>query len=125
MRAVQSLTLLVWFCVAANALAKDPFIGEWWTSQGDLLRITPNMVEWGNEAPVPYRDITRKRDGYNFNLEIIQAPDEALLRKTGYLELFCDRPIKATMLRVVTYADPEEMWSHKNPHVSIIFVRKK
>jgi hypothetical protein len=125
MRTIVSLIFLAWFCVTANALAKDPFIGEWWTSQGDLLKITPNMVEWGNETPVPYRDITRKRDGYNFNLEIIQAPDEASLRRTGYLQLSCDRRNKASTLLVVTYADPEEMWSHKNPHLSILFSRKK
>jgi|ERR1700730_3459140 hypothetical protein len=125
MRTILFLIFLAWFCAVANAHAKDPFIGEWWTSKGDLLKITLNMVTWGDETPVPYRDITRKRDGYNFNLEIIEAPDTASLRRTAFLVLICDRPDKATTLRVVTYADPDEMWAHKNPHVDEIFSRKK
>lgn len=52
-----------------------PYLGEWSNGRGEALTITEKTIQFAQNSPVPYRDITRATDGASFELQIT-APGE-------------------------------------------------
>jgi hypothetical protein len=69
--AFSALVLLV---VAATcplfANGELPYIGSWSNGRGETLVITAKTLQFADDEPVPYRDITRATDAETFLLHI-------------------------------------------------------
>ncbi|MEO5722688.1 MAG: hypothetical protein ABIR71_14655 [Chthoniobacterales bacterium] len=73
-RAVFWCALFCWAQLAAGA-SEPPYLGEWSNGRGETLTITEETIQFADERPVKYRDITRASDGASFELQIT-APGE-------------------------------------------------
>ena len=66
----------------AEPTVAQPYIGQWSNGRGEPLIITSTTIKFGNDAPVPYRDVTRASDGKSFTLQL------AAKGKLNYLSPF-------------------------------------
>ncbi len=56
---------------AANLTAGPlPYGGEWSNGRGKTLTITESTLQFAEDKPVKYKDITRATDGSSFELQI-------------------------------------------------------
>ena len=96
-----------------------PYVGEWSNGRGETLRIKSNTIQFANDKPVRYRDITRVTNGQEFDLEI--TSEEKLNYLTKFIHLSMaegDKPaeMKATLydslkdLRVGENSQGEATW---------------
>src|SRR4051794_36188518 len=69
---ILTLLLILAALTSSFALAgeKPDYIGEWSNGRGETLTITAKTIQFADNKPVPYRDITRGSDGSSFQLEI-------------------------------------------------------
>jgi hypothetical protein len=67
--------LFVIFIAIAQSRASDaqPYLGEWSNGRGETLKITARTLQFGDDKPVAYRDVTRATDGSAFELQITSA----------------------------------------------------
>ena len=62
---------LLWLLQSvASASEALPYLGEWSNGRGETLTITEETIQFAENKPVPYRDITRATDGAAFELQI-------------------------------------------------------
>lgn len=47
-----------------------PYLGSWSNGRGETLVITAKTLQFADDEPVPYRDLTRATDGETFILQI-------------------------------------------------------
>ncbi|MDQ6859900.1 MAG: hypothetical protein M3032_01910 [Verrucomicrobiota bacterium] len=64
--------LLCLFLFAASAIAADPrpYIGDWSNGRGETLRITARTIQFADDDPVPYREISHEAESAEFELQI-------------------------------------------------------
>lgn len=62
---------LIWLA-ATSAFASDtaPYLGSWSNGRGETLLVTNDTIQFADNRPVSYRDITRATDGASFELQI-------------------------------------------------------
>ena len=68
--AFAALALLVLIAGAATAADDLPYLGSWSNGRGETLVITTKTIQFNDDRPLPYRDITRATDGSMFELQI-------------------------------------------------------
>lgn len=56
-----------------RASEAQPYLGEWSNGRGETLKVTARTLQFGNDKPVAYRDVTRATDGSDFELQITSA----------------------------------------------------
>lgn len=57
--------------LASAAIAADlPYVGEWSNGRGETLVVTEKTIQFGDDRPLAYRDVTRATDGSTFELQI-------------------------------------------------------
>jgi hypothetical protein len=61
------------FLAATLAGDPPPYVGDWSNGRGETLAITSRTIQFGDDKPVPYRDVTRATDGSIFELQITAA----------------------------------------------------
>jgi hypothetical protein len=68
----SSLVALFFFAlVLATRAADEPcYIGSWSNGRGETLTITSQTIQFADNTPVRYRDITRATDGKMFQIQI-------------------------------------------------------
>ena len=118
-RATATLALLLQLLIAVAIAADDaPYLGEWSNGRGETLIITAKTLQFADDKPVPYRDVTRATDGSIFELQITARGEvNAFPGKTLALEL--DRETM-TMTGYLSHAD---YMQEKNPQQSVIWER--
>jgi len=57
----------------ASAADQFPYLGNWSNGRGETLTITRKTLQFADNKPVPYRDVTRATDGARFELLITAA----------------------------------------------------
>lgn len=57
----------------AGASEERPYLGEWSNGRGETLTVTEKTIQFAEEHPVAYRDVTRATDGSDFELQITGA----------------------------------------------------
>lgn len=69
---LAALTFGCAFLPAAAAVAADElaYIGQWSNGRGETLTITAKTIQFGDDRPIPYRDVTRATDDGSFELQI-------------------------------------------------------
>ena len=68
--AFTALALLVLIAGAVAAADDLPYLGSWSNGRGETLVITAKTIQFGDDRPLPYRDVTRATDGSMFELQI-------------------------------------------------------
>lgn len=68
--ALVAFALLVMIAGAVTAAEDQPYLGSWSNGRGETLVITAKTIQFGDDRPLPYRDITRATDGSLFELQI-------------------------------------------------------
>jgi hypothetical protein len=70
--AALAAAVLLTLAAACPVFADDelPYIGSWSNGRGETLVITEETLQFADDTPVPYRDITRATDGETFLLQI-------------------------------------------------------
>jgi hypothetical protein len=69
--AIAAIVLLA--LVAAHPVFADDepaYVGSWSNGRGETLVITAKTLQFADDKPVPYRDLTRATDGQTFVLQI-------------------------------------------------------
>lgn len=63
----------------ATARADDaqPYIGSWSNGRGETLTITAKAIQFADQKPLSYRDVTRATDGKDFELQITASGNVA------------------------------------------------
>jgi hypothetical protein len=71
MKAIFILLLFI-ACSTPNLLADSatPYIGDWSNMRGHTLKISATTIQFLEDEPVPYKDVTRVSDGNYFQLEL-------------------------------------------------------
>lgn len=102
---------------------RDPYVAEWSDHQGDRLIINGTTIKFGNDKPVPYRDITRVTNGREFNLEV------TLNGKPNYLTTFLHVSFgagdKTDQMKVTIYDSRKDMESGENSQGEAVWYREK
>ncbi len=72
MRTRFALVALLWqFAGGGVASAENiPYLGQWSNGRGETLQIKRKTLQFADNKPVPYRDVTESTDGLNFELRI-------------------------------------------------------
>ena len=65
-----TFALLVMIARAVTAADDLSYLGSWSNGRGETLVITAKTIQFGDDRPLPYRDITRATDGSLFELQI-------------------------------------------------------
>ncbi len=65
------VALLCSFLAGANAADSRPYLGSWSNGRGETMVITAKTIQFAEDHPVPYRDITRESDDSHFELQIL------------------------------------------------------
>lgn len=65
--ALLSLALASLTSASAEEL---PYLGQWSNGRGETLTITKRTIQFADDKPVTYRDVTRATDGSLFELQI-------------------------------------------------------
>ena len=107
MRVVQFVAVLLVSAFAATSITladeKPGYIGEWSNGRGETLKITAKTIQFVDDKPAAYRDITRATDGKSFQLQIT-APGEINGFEGKFLYVNCDGD-ELTMRQFRTGAD--------------------
>ena len=85
--AARLAALLFLACSVSASAADDlPYLGSWSNGRGETLVIKAKTMQFGDDRPVAYRDVTRVSDGESFELEITTPVKiNALPGKTLYV----------------------------------------
>lgn len=105
--AVVASLLLV---VTLAATPEPPYVGDWSNGRGETLVITEKTIQYADDRPVPYRDVTRATDGSSFELQITARGDvNAFPGKTLALSLDGDT------MEMTGYLSHEDYMQEKDP----------
>ncbi len=69
-RAAIACALAVLLALAVRAAEPLPYLGNWSNGRGETLTITSETIQFAEDDPVEYRDVTRATDGSSFELQI-------------------------------------------------------
>jgi len=113
--AIAALFLLA---VTVSAAPEPPYLGEWSNGRGETLIITAKTIQFAEDRPVPYRDITRATDGSSFELQITTRGDvNAFPGKT--LALSSD----GDTMEMTGYLSHEDYMQEKDPQQVVTWER--
>lgn len=103
--------------VATSAIAADEapaYLGHWSNGRGETLVITAKTLRFGDDKPVPYRDVTRATDGENFELQITaQGEVNGFSGKTLALVL------EEGSMHMIGYRSHADYMEEKNPQQDV------
>ncbi len=87
-----------------------PYLGEWSNGRGETLVVTRTTLQFANDKPVPYRDVTRATEGQTFELMITASgPVNAFSGKT--IGLSC----KEKSMTMTTFASHSAYMQENEP----------
>ena len=111
MRRSLLLGALAALIFVANAMAGPlPYLGEWSNGRGETLIITGETLQFADDKPVKYRDITRATDGSSFEWEIT-APGEI----NAFPGKFVSVVLEDDSLKMQTFASHSDYMQEKDP----------
>lgn len=112
------LVLQAFICAAAGAESGAAYIGRWSNGRGETLTITAKTMQFADDKPVPYRDVTRATDGKSFELQITARGDvNAFAGKTLALA------IEGDTMKMVGYLSNADYMQGKNPQQIVTWER--
>ena len=114
---LRAVVLQLLLC-SAMATGEAPYIGEWSNGRGETLTITDKTIQFGDDKPVAYRDVTRATDGSQFELQITARGDvNAFPGKTLALSIEDDT------MDMVGYLSHEDFMEENNPQQIVTWER--
>jgi hypothetical protein len=70
MKSILSLLFLIAVASAARADDTPLYVGSWSNGRGETLVITSKTMQFGDDRPFSFRDVTRVSDGESYELQI-------------------------------------------------------
>lgn len=101
------------------APAKMPYIGRWSNGRGETLAITLRTLQFANDRPVYYRDVTKVTDGQHFSIQITSPG------KINYFSKFLALSIENGQMTMTLYNSYQEMFDGENPQGESTWDRDK
>jgi hypothetical protein len=68
--AIIALVVQAFIMPGLKAADELPYLGDWSNGRGETLKITKRTLQFADDKPVSYRDVTRGTDGSLFELQI-------------------------------------------------------
>jgi hypothetical protein len=93
---------------APAAPAKLPYVGRWSNGRGETLHITARTLQFANDRPVAYRDVTKVTDGNHFSIQITSRG------KLNYFTRFLALAIEKGQMSMTLYNSYREMFDGEN-----------
>ncbi len=105
---------------AVNLVAGSlPYVGEWSNGRGETLTITEKTLQFADETPAKYRDITRGTDGSSFELQITT---------TGAIDAFPGKFVSVVLeddsLKMKTFASHSDYMQEKDPQSIVTWFKE-
>lgn len=111
MRRAFALSWLIGVALVATLAAADlPYLGEWSNGRGETLTITEDSLQFADDEPVKYRDLTRATDGNSFVLQITTAGEI-----NAFPGKFLAVALEDGSLKMTTFASHADYLQEKNP----------
>jgi hypothetical protein len=101
------------------APAKIPYIGRWSNGRGETLSITARTLQFANDRPVYYRDVTKVTDGHHFSIQITSRG------KINYFSKFLALSVEKDEMTMTLYNSYREMFDGENPQGESTWYRDK
>ena len=101
------------------APAKMPYIGRWSNGRGETLAITQQTLQFANDRPVYYRDVTKVTDGHHFSIQITSRG------KINYFSKFLALSVENGEMTMTLYNSYREMFDGENPQGESTWYRDK
>ncbi|HEV7374721.1 MAG TPA: hypothetical protein VGN95_08385 [Pyrinomonadaceae bacterium] len=101
------------------APAKMPYIGRWSNGRGETLAITLRTLQFANDRPVYYRDVTKVTDGHHFSIQITSRG------KINYFSKFLALSVENGEITMTLYNSYREMFDGENPQGESTWYRDK
>lgn len=116
LRVLLVLQLLV--CAAFATGDDAPYIGEWSNGRGETLTITEKTMQFADDKPVAYRDVTRATDGETFELQITAR---------GEVNAFAGKTLAVSVdgdtMEMVGYLSHADYMQERNPQQRVTWER--
>jgi hypothetical protein len=101
------------------APAKMPYIGRWSNGRGETLSITARTLQFANDRPVYYRDVTKVTDGHHFSIQITSRG------KINYFSKFLALSLEKGEMNMTLYNSYREMFDGENSQGESTWYRDK
>jgi hypothetical protein len=101
------------------ATAKMPYIGRWSNGRGEALSITARTLQFANDRPVYYRDVTKVTDGNHFSIQITTRG------KINYFSRFLALEVEKGQMKMTLYNSYREIFDGENPQGESTWYRDK
>jgi hypothetical protein len=92
----------------APAPARMPYIGRWSNGRGETLAVTARTLQFANDRPVYYRDVTKVTDGHYFSIQITSRG------KINYFSKFLALSVEKGEMTMTLYNSYREMFDGEN-----------
>jgi hypothetical protein len=102
-----------------SAPAKMPYIGRWSNGRGETLAIIARTLQFANDRPVYYRDVTKVTDGHHFSIQITSRG------KINYFSKFLALSVENGEMTMTLYNSYREMFDGENPQGESTWYRDK
>lgn len=103
----------------APAPARMPYIGRWSNGRGEALAVTARTIQFANDRPVYYRDVTKVTDGHHFSIQITSRG------KINYFSKFLALSIEKGEMTMTLYNSYREMFDGENSQGESTWYRDK
>ncbi|SRR5260370_40248885 len=97
---------------AVSAPESLPYLGKWSNGRGETLAITAKTIQFANDKPVTYRDVTKATNGQEFNLEV--TSEGKLNYLTKYLHVSTGEGDKPDQMKMTLYNSRKDMEDGEN-----------
>ena len=97
-----------------------PYLGEWSNGRGETLVVTEKTIQFADNKPVAYRDITKATDGESFHLQIT-AGGRVNAFPGKFLQVSCD----GDKMRIASYASGSDLMQDKNMLSEVTWFREE
>jgi hypothetical protein len=101
------------------APAKMPYIGRWSNGRGETLSINAQTIQFANDRPVHYRDVTKVTDGHHFSIQITTRG------KINYFSRFLALAVEKGEMKMTLYNSYREMFDGENSQGESAWYRDK
>jgi hypothetical protein len=101
------------------APAKMPYTGRWSNGRGETLAITARSLQFANDRPVYYRDVTKVTDGHHFSIQITSRG------KINYFSKFLALSVEKGEMTMTLYNSYREMFDGENSQGESTWYRDK
>jgi len=112
------LLLQILACAAFAASDEPPYLGEWSNGRGETLTITAKTIQFADDKPVAYRDVTRATDGESFELQITTR---------GEVNAFAGKTLAVVIdgdtMKMTGYLSHADYMQEKNPQQIVTWER--